>query len=146
MSFKKNYFLAATAMLALSMTSTSGNAADKFFCTAERSTGFKFLNEAWVQTAFKIDADKYVVQRVPRPYEQFGETISWEVKKVGEQMPAFQCRDSGETRIICGGLGWGFIMNPKMLRYQEFYGMGFIDGDSAENTPALTLGKCVQLE
>lgn len=34
MSFKKNYFLAATAMLALSMTSTSGNAADKFFCTA----------------------------------------------------------------------------------------------------------------
>ncbi|QKC83461.1 hypothetical protein EB232_19240 [Mesorhizobium sp. NZP2077] len=65
--------------------------------------------------------------------------------KLGNDYPTHQCKNDlppgGKIHLVCGGLGFGFVFNEATLRFQQFYGFGFIDGDSAE-TPAITIGKC----
>jgi hypothetical protein len=39
------------------------------------------------------------------------------------------------------------LIDTTALRYQELYGLGFIDGeDKPGNTPFLTIGKCTRLQ
>lgn len=123
----------------------SAQAADRFFCVGDQASGFVLENGKWRTATFNTKDDKYVVERIP-PFQGLGgETLTWAVKRMGQSSDVFQCRESGEDRIICGGLGYGFVFNPKTLRYLEFYGLGYVDGDAPNNTPAITLGTCTPL-
>jgi hypothetical protein len=117
----------------------------------EQSTGFKWDGQRWTSTKFTAENDKFVVQQVPER-NLMGEIVNFEVTMFGETVPRHRCfRSSYDGKpsqiIICGGLGWGFQMNTKSLRYQEFYGIGYLDGeDKPGNTPSLTIGRCSRIK
>ncbi|MEE1611860.1 hypothetical protein [Microvirga sp. CF3016] len=129
----------------------TASAFEQYLCIGEKATGFNWNGSAWVQATFKVDNDKFLIQET-EPTELLGKTFNVEVKRFGSDRVLHQC-ERGEysgkksNRIICGGLGYGMLIDAKSLRYQEFYGIGYIDGkDEPGNTPSLTLGTCTRLK
>jgi hypothetical protein len=37
------------------------------------------------------------------------------------------------------------LIDLKALKFQELYGIGYLDGDPEKNTPNLTIGTCAKL-
>ncbi|PZV36651.1 hypothetical protein [Mesorhizobium kowhaii] len=94
----------------------------------------------WPPTNFTVKDDRFIIA----PTGSSGTLYT--VTKIGENYPTQECKNDlppgGKIHLVCGGLGSGFVFNEATLRFQQFYGFGFIVGDSAENTPAITIGKC----
>lgn len=124
--------------------------ADEWLCVAQQATGFKWLNERWTQTNFTVEGDSFVVAEV-EPHQNFsgGETVGVEVTHLGDDYPRHNCPPffaEDSEGIACGGLGYGFVFNRKALRFQEYYGLGYVDGEDAPgNTPSITIGTCTKL-
>lgn len=125
-------------------------AADQFLCVSEQSTGFRWKNGSWRQEDFKV-GEKYLVVAVPE-YEHFGEKVNYEIRTFGSDKVEHRCRGddpvSNEygTSIMCGGVGYGLRMDTKTMRFQEVFGLGYVEGwDKPESTPAFTIGTCSRL-
>lgn len=126
-------------------------AGEQYLCIGEKGTGFKWDGKQWATAVFDVASDKYVVQEVT-PQEIFGRKLNFEVKRFGSDKVQFSCerlesKDFKSARILCGGLGYGMLIDTKTLRYQEVYGLGYIDGnDTVGNTPSFSIGTCSRLQ
>ena len=126
--------------------------ADRYLCLPELSTGFRWSETAkrWNQENFATDITKYLVEQS----EVVGQEDSFIVKQIGSDYPAHNSckrRRTGDGSltplIVCGSIGYAFMMNVETLRYQEIYTIGFIDGlDRSGDTPSLTIGRCSSLD
>lgn len=126
----------AAAFLACSVSGVFAMADTSYLCIGELSTGFKQNGDQWVTTTFNVTEDKFAVS-VKNDYVT--------VTRIGNDYPSHQCAlaVSDAEGFACGGLGWGFRMLFSTLRYQEYYGIGFVEGaDDGKNTPAMTIGRC----
>ena len=127
-------------------------ALEKYICIAEQTTGFWWnaTTKAWEQAKFK-GGDKWLIEELV-PTKVLSRTFNYQVKKFGQDVAQHLCErpligNERVTRIMCGGLPYGLMMDTKTLRYQEFYSHGYVDGgDSTANTPAVTIGTCTKLE
>ncbi|PWJ87390.1 hypothetical protein C8D77_117106 [Mesorhizobium loti] len=128
------------AILAALLSQSLPAEAGQFFCAADLSTGFKFTGTGWLSTNFIVTDMRFTIA----PADSSGSTYT--VTKLGEAYPTHRCTNDlppgGPIHLLCGGLGSGFVFNEATLRFQETYGFGFIDGDSTQDTPAITIGKC----
>lgn len=125
-------------------------AGESFVCLGEKATGFHWNGSDWAIANFKVSEDKFLVKETP-PSELFGTTYNYEVRRFGADKRLFRCErfkigKSYSSRIRCGGLGSGMLIDVKSMRFQEVYGFGYIDGkDQPGNTPSITIGKCSRL-
>lgn len=144
--FTKSLMLAA--LLASAYASPALAEGETLLCVGELSTGFRLDGKNWTIAKFNTDKDRYVVKPV-KLKDYSGSPVNYEVTQLGEQYAIHECfRAEGNAGIemVCGGLGMGFIVNFKTLRYQETYGIGYLDGeDKPGNTPAISIGKCSPL-
>lgn len=143
----RSAFSAVIAMTA----PTIAIAQEQFICLGEKATGFKWNGKDWAIANFTVNDDKFLVQEVS-PRELLGKTFTFEVKRFGRNDIHFQCEryktpTYTSTRIICGGLGYGMLIDTQSLRFQEIYSMGYIDGkDDDANTPSITIGTCSRIK
>jgi len=129
------------------------HALEKYICIGDQAVGFRLLNGRWSNAVFNVNDDRLMVMEIPPKKSIFGDaTINFVVRKFGSDRNLHECSrqtfdGKPTTRIVCGGLGFGFLMDTKSLRYQDFYGLGYLDGeDRPGNTPSLTIGKCTRVE
>jgi hypothetical protein len=133
----KPYLLAVT--LSLAAASAAEAQTRTYLCIGDLSTGFVWLADTWKETTFHVRNDRFAVKI---------EDLEVTVTRIGNDYPSHTCTlyAADATQFACGGLGYGFVMNLTNLRYQDYYGLGYVDGgDSPDNTPALTIGKCSPL-
>lgn len=116
--------------------------AETMICIEEVSGGLKFIDGSWQGTRFKIPGTQYVVASntdAPSRYT---------IKEIGKEHADFQCErgfyeGKPSEQMVCGGLGYGMIVNFKNLRFTQVYTFGYIEDDrSGGNTPFVTGGKC----
>jgi hypothetical protein len=135
------------AVLALVGLSVAAHAEPgSYLCISDLSTGFRPEGKEWRVAKFKVENERFIVKAVPE-YEWQPNKVNYEVTQFGDKSPLHRChRASTAEQMTCGGLGLGFMMNFRTLRFQEFYGHGFLSGkDDGKNTPYLTIGKCAPL-
>ncbi|MDX0499010.1 hypothetical protein GOC68_22475 [Sinorhizobium medicae] len=125
--------------------SASAYGANTLFCAAERSTGFVPENGEWKSADFKTQNSKLLIAPTKIP-------DNYEIKEVGQKTPRHTCvrnkfnDGTYYQQMVCGGLGYGIIVNFETLRFVEVYTIGYIDNDqSGDNTPAITVGKCSEI-
>lgn len=121
---------------------SSNASAETMICIEEVSGGLKFIDGSWQGTKFKIPGTQYVVSsKVDAPSR-------YTVKEIGKDFVEFDCERSyyegnPSDQMVCGGLGYGMIVNFKKLRFTQIYTIGYIDDDrTGGNTPFVTGGKC----
>lgn len=139
--------LIITLPIALAMV-PAANAAGSFFCKGELSTGFRWDGSKWAIAKFTTENDQYLIRPYKAPLypdETYG------VYRMGEEYPRHICKNTKEPgygiHLVCGGLGYGFIFSEEKLRFQDYYGIGYISGEDGDaNTPALTIGKCSPID
>lgn len=129
-------FVAATGMMFWLPASAS-----QFFCAATHSTGFRLNDGKWRSVDFNIEPMRYVIAPDGAEYT---------VTKLGQQFPFHRCQNTmpagQQIHLICGGLGYGWLFSERTLRFQEYYGIGYIDGeDKGGNTPSITIGTCSRI-
>lgn len=117
----------------------------QLICLGEKAVGFKWSGGQWASATFSVADDKFLVSEVA-PMKIGDETFTFEVKKFGREQPVFRCsRPGGGNRLTCGGLGYGMLIDMGTMRYQELYGLGYINGNDKDgNTPSLTIGTCAR--
>lgn len=140
--------LRAWTAAAIGLLSASGHAlAAEWLCIPDLATGFVFEQGRWQTTSFRTQGKTIVVVEVP-PYDFAGRLVGVEVTHTGDSFPYHRCPPlpADAPHVTCGGLGVGFLFNAETLRYQENYGLGFVDGgDSPDNTPSIEIGRCSRL-
>jgi len=117
---------------------------DRFFCVADKSTGFKFQDDKWGYAQFDVSGSKYTIAPSARTPGAF------DIYKFGEQYPLLEAcsnhRNTGDIYLICGGANWGVIFNEGAMRYQYYYGLGYVAGrDAQSDTPFIEIGRCSRL-
>lgn len=122
-------------------------ASESMICVEEISGGLKIVDGQWQGVKFRVDGAKYLVSPTAA-----GST-SYEVKELGENYPLHRCErrkfDDGSLaeQMVCGGLGYGMLVNFEKLRFVQIYTLGFIEDDrTGSNTPSVTGGKCATFE
>lgn len=152
---ERQFFAAALAGVALSLSSASGAEAPSYLCTAEKIAGFSWNGEQWVVTDFAAGGERFLVEPVTPPEWVkgiFDYEVSYSVTIDGSSEPDFWCGQAtygGQLSpiIACGGSGHGFRLNVNTLRFMLNYGLGYLDGrDSNDTTPHLTIGACTPLQ
>lgn len=120
---------------------------ETLICLADLSTGFRFENGNWNIARFTTGNDRFLVRPLT-DNERVNSSFNYIITRIGESTPSHEClRRPGSSRIICGGLGLGMIVDFATLRFQEVYGRGFIDGiDGPGDTPSITIGKCSKVK
>jgi uncharacterized protein YerC len=117
---------------------------ETLICLADLSTGFQFKNGNWTIANFTTGNDRFIVKPLTQQ-ERLIQPFNYIVTRIGESTATHECnRRPDSSQMICGGLGIGMIVNFTTLRFQEIYGLGFIDGNDRPggDTPAMTIGKC----
>lgn len=137
------------AAVVLQTDLAQGAAPPSYLCVAELSTGVRWNGNNWETSTFYTEKEKFVVRYVeghgqdPTPY-------NYEVVRLGDEAPIHLCtrlkvEDDFVDGVTCGGLLHNFIMWSSTLRFQSFYGIGYLAGDAPGNTPAITVGKCSKI-
>jgi hypothetical protein len=125
------------AMLLVSATAGHASAAETYVCVGEQSTGFKWSGSEWQRAGFL--PDKFVVSKTETQSEYI-------VKQPGSDRIVHRCRaEAGSRQMFCGGPAYNFAFNFESLRFQEYHGTGYIQGDSFGSTPYIMIGKCTKL-
>lgn len=122
--------------------------ATEWLCVPELSTGFSLESGEWVRSAFTVKGESIIVAEVTGKRDYLGEPYGIEVTHTGDEFPMHTCPplSEGMVQVACGNMGYGFLFNKSTLRFQEYYGIGFVDGrDDGGNTPSLTIGHCSKL-
>jgi hypothetical protein len=124
---------------------------EQYICIGEQATGFNWDGKRWVSASFNTANEKFLVQEIQPERDVLGDEYNVVVKKFGENRNMHTCkretfRGTKVPQFVCGGLGYGMVINTKSLRYQEYYGLGYVDGDDKPgNTPSITIGRCTRL-
>jgi hypothetical protein len=122
-------------------------AQEQYICIEEKSTGFSWNGSEWSISTFAVTKEAFLLQQIP-PLKIGDETHTFEVRRFGENYAYYYCRHAkgeGYSRIICGGLMEGMVIDTMSLRYHELYAFGYTHGiDNSSNTPSLKLGKCAR--
>ena len=120
------------------------NAAETYSCSADRSAGFNWSGGEWIPTAFPADE-----QLLVKPNGLKDGMLQYQVFRMGDQTPYLDdCsqliyQGTPLARIACGGMAKGILIDTKRLRYQEIYGIGYLDAfDSEQHSPSITIGRC----
>src|SRR5262249_50270566 len=122
------------AWLALAILSpSSALTAEQLLCIGEQSAGFRWDGKSWVATIFSVEKDKFLVQETEPTKGLFGKLYSYEMRRFGSNELPTSCErpksDTGmSSRIVCGGLGYGMLVDVELMRFQEVYGLGYING------------------
>jgi len=140
------------------LLSQVGHADEKYICTADRATGFKFNSSSkqWEVVNFKNDA-KYVISRlidekIISKAVKMGITKEFAVTRVGQSIPDAKCKEFNEYGyLFCEGI-LDFKFNRKNGRYLAAYTIGYIQVgsdigkkklvDEDSDTPYIEIGKC----
>jgi hypothetical protein len=75
----------------------------------------------------------------------------YEVSKLGTTSAFLDCqttnRPTEPLQIVCGGLGNAFTFKESSKQFQEYYGIGYVDGvDASASTLSVTTGQCTQID
>ncbi|HET9535001.1 MAG: hypothetical protein ABWY13_19195 [Mesorhizobium sp.] len=117
--------------------------AEAFLCVGQLSTGFGWADGKWQVRAFGVEDRVFVLQP--------GMADEYTVTRIGDAAPSHYCPalrpTDGSVRLLCGGLGNGFSFSSRTLRFQENYGIGYVDAaNGSANMPYLLIGKCTKLD
>ena len=135
--------LLSPAALAVFLHSQAAHAMEQYFCVADQATGFVWRESRWRRPRSRSMMTSSSFKRSCRARTSD--------KKLGDASERHTCsqfrlENFRAEQISCGGLGFGFVLHTKTLRYQEFYGIGYVEGgDTLRNTPSLTIGKCTRM-
>jgi hypothetical protein len=134
------------AMAVILSFPVAATAKETLLCVADKSTGFSWNGSEWVSSDFKVKNLKLLVKAVDE-YKFGDRQVNYEVSEFGSTTVKHHCHRFDESEhMSCGGLGWGIVVNFRALRFQDFYGIRFVDGpDQPGNTPALTIGYCQKI-
>lgn len=115
-----------------------GQSVEGFVCVTDMATGFKFdpSTKRWRSVDFAVSDNKYILARK-------GEHWTW--KPLGSSFEAPCDGGFNEYGFLRCGLAESVSINRKGLRFQSFYGIGYVhDGtrDSVANTPSIEIGRC----
>jgi hypothetical protein len=139
----KNRVVARAALLgcALAVVASPSLAEEpSYFCVAEVAGGIAPKDGTWVGTSFKTTTKYLVSPASDDPANQY------KVTEVGKSIPSHCCRHSGETQLLCGGMGYGMAIDLVKLRYIELYTWGYTENDqTGQNTPSVAGGVCSKL-
>lgn len=140
MYFLRGCCIAAVVGLASPSASQSQ---ETLICLADLSTGFRLENGNWTITQFNTGNQRFLVSPI-KDQDPLKASFNYTVTRIGDAAPRYYCsRIVNQTQMVCGGMGWGFVVNFSTLRFQDIYGIGFLDGtDQPGNTPGMTIGKC----
>jgi len=122
-------------------------AANKYICTADKSTGFKYekYSKSWIETSFMADS-KYIFSKSK------SSKYTYEVTKFGWKAPISLCNQIFSSRgsIACTeSLTSDFRFNKNTGRYiLVMIGGYFYSNDNTDeksDTPFIEIGKCLPL-
>lgn len=133
------YFALAITSVLFQSYSASGSEMG-YLCLADMSTGYRLVEDNWEFARFDVSKIKLIIKPTPEIGPNF-----YQVIKVGSASAQHSLCELVGVSLTCGGLGFGFIMNTHFLRFQEFYGIGYVHGDMPGNTPSITIGRCSPL-
>ncbi len=119
---------------------------ETLLCLGEQSTGFKFEGQDWKAVHFNVKNDKFVVRPTKELDGPFGK-FNYIVTRIGSNDTKHYCtRGENSSQMACGGLGYGFVVNFKTLRFQDYYGICYVGGENSnDNTPSMTIGTCSRI-
>ena len=134
--------IAAAASLSLFGPIAEANA-HAFLCVGQLSTGFGWGDGKWQVRPFGVEYKVFVVQP--------GMSDEYTVTRIGDAVPTHYCPtlrlSDSSIRLLCGGLGNGFSFSSRTLRFQENYGIGYVDtANGSANMPYMLIGKCTKLD
>jgi hypothetical protein len=122
--------------------------AQHFTCSAEIVTDSRLVDSEWKLVGSNAADVKYTIVRSS---EDSGLSIyPYELRKVGTASAFLDCqtinRPTESLQIVCGGLGSAFTFKESSMQFQEYHGIGYVDGDDkSDNTLSVTTGKCVEI-
>ncbi len=147
--------LSLTLLFAYSLSTgkSAAQANDRFSCVADQTTGFKWDGKKWITATFPVSADKIALEEVaPIKSSTDDREFNYVVKKVGYSAPVYECargvfQGRRSNQMNCGGLGYGFSFDFRTMRYQEYHGLGYVDGQDREGaSPLITIGRCTRVQ
>ncbi len=125
---------------------------EKFSCVADQTTGFKWDGKKWVVGTFPVSAEKIVIEEIAPVKSAIDDRVfNYAVKKAGYSAPVYQCtrhdlKDRRGNNMTCGGLGYGFSFDMRTMRFQEYHGLGYVDGQDRDGaSPLITIGHCTRI-
>jgi hypothetical protein len=134
-----------TFLLAASLSSSANSSETRFLCVGDLSTGFVLELGNWRTGNFNAGEEKLLVSPAT-PEQSKGGRFSYTVTRIGQDGPIHYCeKPIVEGIIVCSGMRTSFIIDTAILRYQEYYGIGYVHGDLPGNTPSISIGKCSKI-
>ncbi len=145
-------FLASVSSLGLLLASVAnaatGDQVTRYLCVMEKATGFSYdKGGSWQSTDFEVE-EKYLVTPRPKNFadELIPSDVAWLVTAVGKKRPEYLCKDDFNKigYLSCKGLFSEFKMSRATMRFQTYYGNGYVSDEKAD-TPYVAIGKCSPL-
>jgi hypothetical protein len=113
----------------------------RYLCVADMATGFYFDSQSKIykQTSFNVSGKKYIVQKSEAP------DAVLEIKRVGQKFA--DCYSQSDFHpegglAIFKNLFFEFRVNKRTGRYIHTHMIGYVNGDSEDDTPYIEIGKC----
>jgi hypothetical protein len=136
----------ATACLSLFVSPAS---AQHFECTADTVTNSRLVKSEWEFVGSSVANGKYTIVRSSEDSRL--SKYPYEVSKLGTTSAFLDCqttnRPTEPLQIVCGGLGNAFTFKESSKEFQEYYGIGYVDGaDDSASTLSVTTGQCTQID
>lgn len=131
-----------TGAIAAAFVSTSA-LSEELLCIEKAATGFAFEGGDWKSVNFKAN-DKFLIQEIEKDKLLGVNPFTYTVKKFGEKTTFLYCKRPS-SNLVCGGLGYGFVLNFENMRYQYYYGIGYLEESGESNTPLISIGECTTL-
>jgi hypothetical protein len=111
----------------------------------DKATGFSYdKSGSWQSTDFEVE-EKFLVTPRPNNFSDdlIPSDVAWLVTAVGKKRPEYFCKE-GFNKIgylSCKGLFSEFKMSRATMRFQSYYGNGYVSDERAD-TPHIAIGKC----
>jgi hypothetical protein len=130
------------AFVSASLPGSATASETSYLCIGDLSTGFALESGIWKTVNFSVSDAKLIVKPASIEESRGGE-YQYTVTRIGQDTPFHFCeKPLVEGVIVCSGRRTSFVLDTANLRYQEYYGIGYVHGDLPGNTPSITIGKC----
>lgn len=116
-----------------------------YFCVAEHSAGMTSDDGNWKSSRFNVSDQRYIIR--PVSPNSGDSTSTHAVYRMQGNVFMLYCQDtSADSGMLfsCGSRIWNFLVANGSLRFQSYYGFGYLD--DANDDPHLTIGTCSPLE
>ena len=116
-------------------------AEERYLCVAEKATGFRYNPEKkiWETANFSVENKKHLVRETETTFDKLEMITMGNIYRECYSIDGFD--EQGYANFECTEYV-EFKMHKKTGRYLLVYMTGYIDGDSADNTPFIEIGKC----